>query len=57
MVRIRKLREKRTDAAYWKQSTPEQRLKAVEIINCLAEDRYAQQAFPRVYRITRKPKS
>ena len=50
----RKLRQAASERLRWKNATPQERIEAVEIINRLAEPEYAKQAFPRVYRVTRK---
>jgi hypothetical protein len=55
-VRKRRLHEGRTDREYWANADPAERLKAVQVINRLAEPHYAEQAFPRIYRVTRKAK-
>ncbi len=49
----RKLRDEKK-AKDWSKATVEERLDAVETINCLKEKKYAEQAFPRVFKITRK---
>jgi hypothetical protein len=56
-VRIRRLRDERQDRSYWKNSTHQERIKAVETINRLGEKEYAEQTFPRIHRVTRKKKS
>ena len=53
-VKKRKLREGALEESAWLKATPAERLEAVEVINRLREPEYAQQAFPRVYKITRK---
>ena len=55
-VRKRKLRESGESWKHWLHASPEERLKAVETINRLSEADYAKQAFPGVYRVTRKEK-
>ena len=52
----RKLREQK-DSTDWAKATVEERLDAVETINCLKEKKYAEQAFPRVHRVTRTARS
>ena len=54
VVKKRRLHDPKDSAVYWKQATVIQRLEAVEEINRLREKEYAEQAFPRVYRVTRK---
>ncbi|MFP4548505.1 MAG: hypothetical protein ACLFQM_10260 [Fidelibacterota bacterium] len=49
----RKLREQK-NIIDWAKATVEERLDAVETINCLKEKKYAEQAFLRVFKITRK---
>jgi len=55
-VRKRGLHEDRNDREYWANASPQERLKAVQVINKLEEPKYAEQAFPRIHRITRKAK-
>ena len=57
VVKKRRLREAKDSAVFWKQATVVQRLEAVEKINRLEEKEYAEQAFPRVHRVTRTARS
>ena len=50
----RQLRDKNRGTSIWAEATAEERLKAVETINRLGEPGYAEQTFPRIYRIIRK---
>lgn len=54
VARKRHLHEPKGGSRHWKDATVRQRLEAVETINRLGEREYAEQAFPRVYRVTRK---
>lgn len=56
MAHIVKRRLREEKSVEWELSTPAERLEAVETINRLKEPHYAEQAFPRVYRIARKAK-
>ena len=53
----RSLRDPVGDPNRWAEVSPQERLKAVEVINRLGEPEYAKQAFPRIHRITRKSRS
>ena len=55
-VRKRKLREDGSERSFWKKASPQERLEAVETINGLNKAHYAEQAFPRIHRVTRKTK-
>jgi hypothetical protein len=54
VVKKRGLHEPKGSTAYWRKATVYQRLEAVDEINRLGERKYAEQAFPRIHRITRK---
>ena len=56
MVQVlkRKLHDERFAESGRAEMSPEERIDAVETINRLKERVYAEQAFPRVHRITRK---
>ena len=53
-IKKRRLRDKNKSVSVWAEVTVQERLEAVETINLLGEPEYVEQAFPRVYRITRK---
>ncbi len=55
--RKRKLHDEAAKVDYWIQQPVAKRLEAIETIRATSEEIYAQQAFPRVYRITRKKRS
>ena len=54
LIKKRRLRDKKEPKSIWADVTVKERLEAVETINLLGEPEYVEQAFPRVYRITRK---
>jgi uncharacterized protein YqgV (UPF0045/DUF77 family) len=54
VIRKRRLRDEKESMNVWVEATVQERLNAVEKINLLGEKEYVEQAFPRVYRITRK---
>jgi hypothetical protein len=53
-VRKRKLHDDRADREYWAKASHKERLHAVQVINRLEDPTYAEQAFPRIHRITRR---
>ena len=54
VAKKRRLRDQKSSTKFWSEATVSERLEAVETINRLKEPEYAEQAFPRIHRITRK---
>lgn len=55
-VRKRKLKDSGENWNRWAQNSHNERLRQVKVINRLSEPEYAEQTFPRIYRVTRKEK-
>ena len=52
----RRLQEESPSRYSWMKVEPGERIRAMQIINRLYEPEFAEQAFPRIHRVTRKKK-